>query len=42
MPGKPVFGTINPGSHTMREKILALEALNLIKRKISIQIKGRT
>ena len=33
MPGKPVFGTIDPTTLTNEEKRRALEAVNLIKKK---------
>ena len=42
MPGKPVFGTIDPATLTNEEKRRALEAVNLIKMKRSGEIKGRT
>ena len=42
MPGKPVFGTINPNTLTREEKRRALEAVNLIKKKRCGKIKGRT
>ena len=42
MPGKPVFGTIDPTTLTNEEKRRALEAVNLIKKKKCGKIKGRT
>ena len=42
MPGKPVFGTIDPATLTNEEKRRALEAVNLIKKKRCGKIKGRT
>ncbi len=40
MPGKPVFGTIDPNTLAIEEKRQALEAVNLIKKKICGKIKG--
>ena len=42
LPGKPVFGYISPDSITFEEKRGALDAVNLIKKKRSGKIKGRT
>jgi len=42
MPGKPVFGTIDPTTLTTEEKRRALEAVNLIKNKRCRKIKGWT
>ena len=42
MPGKPVFGCIDPTTITREEKRRALEAVNLIKKKRCGKIKGRT
>ena len=42
VPGKPVFGCIDPTTLTREEKRKALEAVNLIKKKICGKIKGRT
>ena len=42
MPGKPVFGHVNPYKLTKNEKKAALEYSNLIKQKIYGRIKGRT
>ena len=42
MPGKPVFGCIDPTTLTYEEKRRALEAVNLIKKKRCGKIKGRT
>jgi len=42
VPGKPIFGCINPSKITNDEKRRALEAVNLIKKKRCGKIKGRT
>ena len=42
MPGKPVFGCIDPKNITMGERKRALEAVNLIKKKRCGKLKGRT
>jgi hypothetical protein len=42
VPGKPVFGTVNPSTLSWEEKKRALEAVNLIKKKRCGKIKGRT
>ena len=42
VPGKPVFGCIDPNTITWDEKRRALEAVNLIKKKRCGRIKGRT
>ena len=42
MPGKPVFGCINPDDLTSEEKKRALEAVNLIKKKRCGKLKSRT
>ena len=42
VPGKPVFGCIDPSKITNDEKRRALEAVNLILKKRSGKIKGRT
>ena len=42
VPGKPVFGCIDPNTLTREEKRRALEAVNLIKKKRCGKIKGRT
>ena len=42
VPGKPVFGEVDPHTLTDMEKYSALEAVNLIKKKRSGVIKGRT
>ena len=42
MPGRPVFGTIDPTTLSNEEKRRALEAVNLIKKKRCGKIKGRT
>jgi len=42
VPGKPVFGYIDPSTITNQEKRRALEAVNLIKKKRCGKIKGRT
>ena len=41
-PGKPVFGEVDPHTLTDMDKYGALEAVNLIKKKRSGVIKGRT
>jgi hypothetical protein len=33
VPGKPVFGTVNPSTLSWEDKKRALEAVNLIKKK---------
>ena len=42
VPGKLVFGCIDPKDITMEEKKRALEAVNLIKKKRCGKLKGRT
>ena len=42
MPGKPVFGCIDPRDLTLEDKKRALEAVNLIKKKKCGKFKGRT
>jgi len=42
VPGKPVFGCIDPKDITMEEKKRALETVNLIKKKRCGNVKGRT
>jgi hypothetical protein len=42
VPGKPVFGTVDPTTLNREEKRRALEAVNLIKKKRCRKIKGRT
>ena len=42
MPGKPVFGCIDPKNITMEERKRALEAVNLIKKKRCGKLKRRT
>ena len=40
MPGKTVFGCIDPKNITMEERKRAIEAVNLIKRKDLVRTKG--
>jgi hypothetical protein len=42
VPGKPVFGSVDPKSLSFEEHSRALEAVNLIKKKRCGKIKGRT
>ena len=42
VPGKPVFGTVDPLLLSREDKKRALEAVNLIKKKRCGKIKGRT
>lgn len=42
MPGKPVFGCIDPNELSIEDKRKALEAVNLVKKKRCGKIKGRT
>ena len=40
VPGKPVFGCIDPSTISNEEKRRALEAVNLLKRKGAVKLKA--